>query len=337
MSGYKHGEAFCHMRYLADDGSQELSVWNSRDGVTPFVISLPSGRGATHVDWHQDRYDPTHVPAVGDWIFVDLTEERALQAARRNAQRFWDDPTLPARQSFSSVEDLASTLAASYLEPRGGPDLVQVTEELRAQLVSARERPEVAGRSLGEGDVAASGSTIPADQGGESDVTQIEAGPAAAERGGTSRHANPAGPTLDPQKAARVLRNIVSVSFRVPDSHLTEALGAVEAGAIALEASSDRLADLEVYAAELRDLLEQIGSYLARFHDLYEGSALATKIRAALQVSPPARGRAVLEELELLRQVALLAPRPPWFKTDTQGYVRALERLDQAGAARPDA
>src|SRR6266540_3057797 len=100
------------MRYLADDGSQELSVWNSRDGVTPFVISLPSGRGATHVDWHQDRYDPTHVPAVGDWIFVDLTEERALQAARRNAQRFWDDPTLPARQSFSSVEDLAASVDA---------------------------------------------------------------------------------------------------------------------------------------------------------------------------------------------------------------------------------
>ncbi len=334
MSSYKHGEAFCHMRYLADDGSEELSVWNSRDGVAPFVIGLPSGKGATHVDWHQDRFDPTHVPAVGDWIFVDLTPQRALQAAQRNAQRFWDDPTLPARQSFDSVEDLADMLAASYLEPRGGPDLVQVTEELRAQLLRARERPEVAGRSLGEGDVAASGSTIPADQGGESDVTQIEAGPAAAERGGASRHANPAGPTLDPVQAARVLRNIVSVSFRVPDSHLTEALGAVEAGAIALEASSDRHADLEVYAAELADLLQQWADadpWAPGLHDL------ETKTRAALQVSPPARGQVVLEELELLRQVALLAPRPPWFKTDTQGYVRALERLDQAGAVRSDA
>src|SRR6266498_2947476 len=117
--------------------------------------------------------------------------EVGIRAADVTGVQTCAPPILPARQSFSSVEDLASTLAASYLEPRGGPDLVQVTEELRAQLVSARERPEVAGRSLGEGDVAASGSTIPADQGGESDVTQIEAGPAAAERGGTSRHANP--------------------------------------------------------------------------------------------------------------------------------------------------
>jgi hypothetical protein len=327
VSGYKHGEAFCHMRYRADDGSEELSVWNSRDGVTPFVISLPSGKGATHVDWNQDRCDPTHVPEVGDWIFVDLTPERAREAAGRNAQRFWDDPTLPARQSFGSVEDLAELLLASYLEPRGGPDLVQVTEEVRTQLLGARKRPEMAGRSLGEGDVAASGRAIPADQGGEGDVTQIEDGPAAAERGGTSRHANPAGPTLDPLQeaagAARTLRRIVGVSFRVPDSHLTEALNAVEAGAIALEAGSDRLAGLEVYAAELADLLGQLW-------DLDVLSELSTKVRAALQVEPPSRGWAVLEELELLRQVALLAPRPPWFKTDTQGYVRALERLDQA-------
>jgi len=335
VSGYKHGEAFCHMRYLADDGSEELSVWNSRDGVSPFVIGLPSGKGATHVDWHQDRFDPMHVPAVGDWIFVDLTPQRAHECARRNAQRFWDDPTLPARQSFGSVEDLASTLAASYLVPRGGPDLVQVTEEMRAQLLGERERPEVAGRSLGEGDVAASGETIPerGDAAGWS-----EAGPVAAGVEGPSKHADATGPTLDPLqeavRAARVLRNIVSVSFRVPDSHLTEALGAVEAGAIALEASSDRLADLEVYAAELRDLLEQVSGYNG-FDFLPTG--LYDKIRAALQVEPPARGRIVLEELELLRQVVLLAPRPPWFKTDTQGYVRALKRLDQAGAVRPDA
>ena len=75
-----------------------------------------------------------------------------------------------------------------------GPDLVQVTEEVRAQLLRAREQSGAA-RS-GEGDVAAP-DPIPADQGGEGDVTQIKGGPAAAERGGTSRHANPAGPTLD--------------------------------------------------------------------------------------------------------------------------------------------
>jgi len=334
MSGYRHAEAFAHMRYRADDGSEELSVWNSRDGVTPFVISLPSGKGATHVDWHLDRYDPTHVPAVGDWIVVDLTPERAREAAGRNAQRFWDDPTLPARQSFGSVEDLAETLAAGYLEPRGGPDLVQVTEELRAQLLGARERPEAAGRSLGEGDAAAPDPTIHTGRGNAAGSS--EAGPAAAGVEGPSKHADAAGPTLDPLQAARTLRRIVGVSFRVPDSRLTEALNAVEAGAIALidlQATWARHADLEVYAAELADLLGQ----WADANPWAADDDLETRTLAALQVSPPTRGRAVLEELELLRQVALLAPRPPWFKTDTQGYVRALERLDQARAVRPDA
>lgn len=39
-------------------------------------------------------------------------------------------------------------------------------------------------------------------------------------------------------------------------------------------------------------------------------------------------------ELDLLRQVALLAPRPPWFNTDTKGYVRALDALDAHDKAR---
>jgi len=44
---YRHAGAFCLMTYRADDGTEEEQVWNSRDGVTPFVITLRSGKAAT--------------------------------------------------------------------------------------------------------------------------------------------------------------------------------------------------------------------------------------------------------------------------------------------------
>jgi hypothetical protein len=131
MSGYQHAEAFCHMRYETDDGSDSMWIWNSRDGVTPFIVTLPgTDKPATHADWHLDRRDPDHIPAVGEWVFVDLTPQAARAHAERNADRFWNDPTMPARSMYASKADLVETLVASYLHP-GAPDLVRVDEAMR--------------------------------------------------------------------------------------------------------------------------------------------------------------------------------------------------------------
>lgn len=71
-----------------------------------------------------------------------------------------------------------------------------------------------------------------------------------------------------------------------------------------IESLCDQLADLQVYAAELHDLLQQVWE----LHGGPEGAALwvaqpfGQKIGAALQVDPPARGRAILEEVERSRE-----------------------------------
>jgi len=122
-----HGEAFQLMQYRADDGSETEWIWNSRDGVTPFIVTLRSGKSATHVDWRNDRYAPDHKPQPGDRIFVDLTPERARESAQRNAERFWDDPRYPAKRSFASKADLVDALVKDYLTP-GAPDLVEIPE-----------------------------------------------------------------------------------------------------------------------------------------------------------------------------------------------------------------
>jgi len=125
-AGNTHGEAFCRMLYRSDDGTEEEWVWNSRDGVTPFVIGSRSGQQMQHVEWQRDEYLPAYTPQPGERMFVDLTPERARELAERNAERFWDDPQYPAHRQFDSKEELVSMLTKSYLERPGEPDLIVV-------------------------------------------------------------------------------------------------------------------------------------------------------------------------------------------------------------------
>lgn len=134
-SAHTHAEAFNLMRYTADgDSTNTELIWNSRDGVTPFVVTLKDGSAATHRDWRSDQYRPDHTPSVGDRIFVDMTEDRCRELAETNAVRFWNDPRLPASSDdrWATVEQLAEDLERSYLmdSRRGAPDLVEVTEEM---------------------------------------------------------------------------------------------------------------------------------------------------------------------------------------------------------------
>lgn len=90
---YRHAEAFMLMVYEADDHSETETVWNSRDGVTPFVITLRSGRQATHVRWAADRRMPEGwVPPSGMRVFTDLTPERARQLAEARVDQWLVDP-----------------------------------------------------------------------------------------------------------------------------------------------------------------------------------------------------------------------------------------------------
>lgn len=140
-AGYKHAEAFCRMLYRADDGSGEEWIWNSRDGVTPFVIASVSGKAMTHVEWSRDQFVPNYKPKMGERIFVDLTPERARAIAERNAEQYWDDPRYPASAQFDSREALVELLAKSYLEQAGEPDLIAVTRQRRIYVASSWRNP----------------------------------------------------------------------------------------------------------------------------------------------------------------------------------------------------
>lgn len=126
---YNHAEAFCLMEYVSDDGTEKEVIWNSRDGVTPFVITLKSGKTAHHHDWSKDRCVPDFKPPKGTRMFVDMTEERARERATKMAAHYWDDNVANAQDHFDSREQCINDLVQYNLEEarRGAPDIVEVT------------------------------------------------------------------------------------------------------------------------------------------------------------------------------------------------------------------
>jgi hypothetical protein len=122
----RHKEAFCLMTYEDRKTGERERIWNSRDGVTPYIIRSRAGNEARHVDWNRDTFRPQHVPQVGERIFVDLTPRRAVEIVRSRVDAYWDDPVHPMSQRWPSKEAAIVDLVASF--PDGEPDLIEVTD-----------------------------------------------------------------------------------------------------------------------------------------------------------------------------------------------------------------
>lgn len=85
-----HKEAFCLMTYRCT-ALHELEIWNSRDGVTPFIVTCPTCRQEMqHVKWECDEFQPNRTPKTGDYVFVDLTHTIANAFRLQFVERFWD-------------------------------------------------------------------------------------------------------------------------------------------------------------------------------------------------------------------------------------------------------
>ena len=76
--GHTHAEAFCRMLYRNKATGREEWLWNSRDGVTPFVIPDPAGGEMRHVEWRRDVCDPDFIPPVGSRVFVGKHDPRLV-------------------------------------------------------------------------------------------------------------------------------------------------------------------------------------------------------------------------------------------------------------------
>lgn len=134
---HNHAEAFALMKYASKDGRAAELLWNSRDGVTPFVVSSKDGQvELQHVEWKSDLYAPDRPNAglkVGDRIFVDMTMERGRQIARAQVERMHKMIPETNVETSEEIELLITDMAQSWVD-NGDPDIVVVDEKLLAEL-----------------------------------------------------------------------------------------------------------------------------------------------------------------------------------------------------------
>ncbi len=82
LAKYDHAEAFCVMQYHCESCGKNENLWNSRDGVTPFVIDCIHCNGRTgmqHNSWQLDTCTPDYVPNSIQRVFVDITLTKAIE------------------------------------------------------------------------------------------------------------------------------------------------------------------------------------------------------------------------------------------------------------------
>lgn len=126
----RHGEAYCLMLYASDQGNVEW-LWNSRDGVTPFMI----GDALHHCVWMADAFCPFFVPPIGMRIFIDLTMARAREFAKARVSRYWNHPEVNLRERYkdTTFEEAVEITARDLFHPEHQPDIVAVDETLQAK------------------------------------------------------------------------------------------------------------------------------------------------------------------------------------------------------------
>src|SRR5438132_10731161 len=86
--GHSHAEAFALMAYACQCGHQE-SIWNSRDGVTPFCGKCPNcgNLSLLHVDWDKDIYAPEYKLSAGQRFWRDGTPDEAEAIMQRRIDK----------------------------------------------------------------------------------------------------------------------------------------------------------------------------------------------------------------------------------------------------------
>jgi hypothetical protein len=133
MNEFKHGEAFMVMQYQDVVTGEIEKIWNSRDGVTPFMITSRQGNDAHHINWRGDSRKLDFIPPVGSRVFVDASPDQPhmREAASRYVEKYWDldigGMTMKKTFSPKTKDETIEYFISEWTKP-GSPTLIEVNE-----------------------------------------------------------------------------------------------------------------------------------------------------------------------------------------------------------------
>lgn len=84
---FGHAEAFMLMTYKEVDGDGQLLVWNSRDGVTPFVINIGSKKYQHDIPRQQGPFFDLPREHAVTHVWVTRTDAQVLKAWHRTMDK----------------------------------------------------------------------------------------------------------------------------------------------------------------------------------------------------------------------------------------------------------
>lgn len=128
-----HREAFCLMKYRCTSGECGYieTIWNSRDGVTPFGLNCKKcGEPANHIDWNQD------VPFHDFWmflckeffqdtrVFISMTKEKAEGYAKKRLESFKGTEYPPPDSGTAEYTELFNAVVADIYHNGESPDVI---------------------------------------------------------------------------------------------------------------------------------------------------------------------------------------------------------------------
>ena len=111
----EYQESFCLMWYKCGFCGRRERIWNSRNGVTPFMVSCTSCDGTMqHVNWELDKFTPDYKPKKGERIFIDWTREAAENFYREQLEDWWDNGDYPMSERYETKEAALESLMENW-------------------------------------------------------------------------------------------------------------------------------------------------------------------------------------------------------------------------------
>ena len=108
---FTHVEAFCLMKYRCEICATVETLYNARDGVTPYIIPCSVCEGMMqHIDWTEDKRDERYIPERGQRIFISMTQELAWIFARARLEKFENTESPPPAEGTPERAELEQAL-----------------------------------------------------------------------------------------------------------------------------------------------------------------------------------------------------------------------------------